>query len=317
MRLLPCFLFVVCLAVSACGKSQPTNQPAGWAETEVEPEPVAEKPAVNPSVAQAALEALKAQEGKDLRKLGEDKVKELRGTITKLVPNRTYRGFFDVRPWYVWDFRRKGGQPLWLLFEATISVSHPGYTDIRLTLLDQVGNVISETNFGTGWRCYLQDVKLEAATKERFPIIVLEQGPTPGPGPDYAKQYYGWVGGRFDLVRLEDSKGIATRTDYYIKHFQCGPPLPKQTEAAWEADLLSGNRLKVLRALTWLGGSHWDLRAGDPVDNQHEEVDAILLVRNVRAREKVIARLKELAMSQDQWLKEAATLALATYDLRF
>jgi hypothetical protein len=47
----------------------------------------------------------------------------------------------------------------------------------------------------------------------------------------------------------------------------------------------------MLRALVWLGGTHWDLKAGAKLDIQYEAVDDIQLVRQVRANQKAIARL--------------------------
>lgn len=326
MRLFASLLVLVgCLAVLAWGKPRTTNQE----EPDLQPnfpkvsqnKPAAEvKPetdaaAVEFNVAAVALEVLKIQQGKDLRKLDENKVKELRRAITKLVPKRIYRGYFDFSPWYFWEFKKTEGQRHYLLFEADNTGPHPGFTRIRLTLLDKRGRLNSETTFHTGWRCYLQDVKLVPATKTSFSMIALETDSWLG--PDSSKQYYAWIEDRFDLVRLEKSNGSATRNNYYVKHFRCGPPLPKQTESAWETDLVSGDRLKLLRGLLWLGGRHWDLRAGDQPDKQHEEFDDIRLVRNVRARKKVIARLNELTKSEDPWLREAAELALNPKDGRF
>jgi hypothetical protein len=326
MRLFASLLVLVgCLAGLAWGKPRTTNQEEPDLQPN-HPKVSQNKPAkevssaadaveVELDVAAAALEVLKTQQGKDLRKLGEDKVKGLLRTITKLVPKRTYRGYFDFSPWYSWELKKTEGQLHYLLFEADNTGPHPGYTKIRLTLLDKRGRLNSETTFHTGWRCYLREVKLAPATKANFPMIALETDSWLG--PDYSKQYYAWIGGRFDLVRLEGSNGNAVRNRYYVKHFQCGPPLPKQTETEWEADLVSCDRLKLLRGLLWLGGCHWDLHAGDQPNNQHEEFDDIRLVRNVRARKKVIARLKELTKSEDPWLREAAELALNPKDGRF
>lgn len=319
-------LLVSCMVVSACGKSRPTNQEdpnsqlepqvVGKTDPQSEPAVKAKAPAdVGPEIAQAALEVIKGLQGKDLRKLGKEQVKELTRTISNLVPKRTYWGPFDFSPWSLWDFRKKEGPPLYLLLEADQG-PHPGYTRIRLTLLDEFGSVTSETTFGTGWRFYLRDAVLMPGTKEQFPILVLETGNGAGPGPNVSKQYYAWIEKRFDLIRLEDSAGNATRNRYYLKHFQCGPAIAQQPKLMWESDLVSGDRLKLLRGLTWLGGSHWDLHADDKEDRQFEEFNNIRNVRNVRARTKVIARLKVLANSKDKWLREAAALALDAQDTR-
>jgi hypothetical protein len=152
---------------------------------------------------------------------------------------------------------------------------------------------------------------------DQDPLIVLETGPGAGPGPNVQKQIYARVGNRFDLIRLEDSEGKATRNLYYVNHFACGPKVPKQTEAEWEADVLSGDRIKVLRSLVWLGGTHWDGKLPDESEKQHEPAEQIQLVRSVRANTKVADKLRALVASEDQWLREASVLAADPKDSRW
>ena len=204
------------------------------------------------------LEALKGYLGKDLSKLDATATEQLLVTITKLLPNRTYREYFDFRPWHVWEFPN-GGQPLVVLFEVDNTRPHPGQTGIRITVFDASGNIQSETAFGTGHRSYMSGVTLQNLIKGEDPIIVLETGGLGGPD---SKQYYARIGGRFDLVRLENTEGTATRNRYYINHFKCGPEIVRQSQAEWEADLLSGGRLQLLRALEWLGAHTGNSRRG-------------------------------------------------------
>ena len=110
---------------------------------------------------------------------------------------------------------------------------------------------------------------------------------------------------------------MATRNRYYVNHFACGPTLPKQTQVEWEADVLSGDRLRVLRALVWLGGVHWEGQPPDKSEIQHEQADQIELVRGVRANQKIADELRVLATSEDRWIREAAALAVAPEDRRW
>ncbi len=265
---------------------------------------------------QPPLDVIKGYCGRELEKLNEAQAKELLAAITTLVPNRTYRDWFDFRPWFVWDFSN-GEQPLLLLLEVDNTHPHPGSTGIRITVFDKSGNVQSETAFWTGHRCYMRRICLEDQAKGQQPILVIETGPGAGPGPNVQKQVYARLGDRFDLVRLENSDGTATRNQYYIGHFACGPEIVKQTERDWEADVLSSDRMRILRALVWLGGSHWDLREGDIPENQHEAFEQVQLVHQVRGRPKVVTRLKELCKSEDLWLREAAQLAADPQDARW
>jgi len=195
---------------------------------------------------------------------------------------------------------------------------HPGSTGIRINVFEKARNVRSESVFWTGHRCYLRAVSLDKqGDDDRDPFIVLETGLGAGPGPDVQRQIYGRIGDRFDLIRLEDSEGEATRNRYYVNHFACGPKVPNQTEAEWEADVLSGDRLRVLRSLVWLGGAHWEGMLPDESEKQHEPAAQIHLVRSVRANKKVADKLKVLVESEDRWLKEAAVLAADPKDHRW
>ncbi|HEY8503934.1 MAG TPA: hypothetical protein VIL46_05090 [Gemmataceae bacterium] len=271
----------------------------------------------------AAIEAIKACRGKDLRSLEPDRIRELLGHMSELGLERAYQDWIDLYgPLHVWDFRNEKGQLL--LFEADKISPHPGRTRITLTVLNDSGKVVSETDLTTGWRCYLRDAKLQAAAGGGYPLVVLETGLGSGPGPNVGEQYYAWIGQRFELVRLEDSDGKATRNRYHINHFRCGPTVPELTEAEWVADLASPDRLRVLRALVWLGGVHWDLQSDEDFNRryegfnqkQFEDFDQVRLVRKVRANEKVIARLEDLAKGDDRWLREAALLAANPEDDR-
>lgn len=255
-----------------------------------------------------SLEPLDAYRGKELAKLNEAQAKDLLATIKKLVPGREYRHWFDYRPWHVWEFPNKG-QIILVLFEVDNTRPHPSSTGIRLTVFEKTGNGLNESEFSTGHRCYMGAVSLEKQANGQDPLIVLETGAGAGPGPDVQKQYYARIGNRFDLVRLEDSGGWATRNTYYVNHFACGPAVPKQTSKEWETDLLSEDRMRVLRTLVWLGGVHWDGTLPDKSDQQSEATEHIELVRSVRANKKVAEKLRILATADDRWVSEAAVLA--------
>jgi len=136
-------------------------------------------------------------------------------------PEREYRHWFDFRPRYVWEFPNKG-QPALVLFEVDNTGPHPGSTGVRINVFEKAKNVRSESVFWTGHRCYMHAVSLDKQADDQDPLIVLETGLGPGPGPNVQKQIYARVGNRFDLIRLEDSEGKATRNNYYVNHFACG-----------------------------------------------------------------------------------------------
>jgi hypothetical protein len=246
-----------------------------------------------------------------LRNLDGRQAKELLDNITKLVPERTYGDVFDYRPWYVWEWKKVGRPPICVLFDANTSLPHPASTRIRITMFDPSGKALSETAFGTGHRCYLRDVVVVASVNDdAYPLICLETGLGGGPGPDIGKQYYGLLGSHFVLVRLEGSEGFARTNRYFAEHFRCGPEMPQQSAEKWTADLRSKDPLKVLRTLVWLGGTYSVPGVHKTEDVAAEVLQQASLVKLVRERDDVTARLKELANSKDRWLREAAELAL-------
>lgn len=267
---------------------------------------------------QDLLKSLSRYRGKELRKLEKDDAAKLKEIITKIVPKRTYRDTYDFLPWHLWEFRNKNEQPFFILFEVYDSGFHPGSTFIRITEFDQAGKALEETTFDTAWRCYLRGVKLETTLLDgEYPIIILGTGPGPGPGGDLYKQYYAKVGSNYQLIRLEDYSGKATRNTYYIRHFRSGPALPKQKEQEWISDLLAKEQSRLLRALAWLGGIHYEYKKGDKPGKQEETLEDATLVRKVRENPKVKARLKELIDSEDKWIREAAVLASNPKDIPF
>jgi hypothetical protein len=263
---------------------------------------------------EVALEALHDWRGKALSELGDAQQEKMIATIKVLVPEREYRGWIDFRPWYVWDFPNKG-QPNVVLFEVNNRLPTPGSTGIRLTVFEETGKVRFESEFWTGHRHYMSDASLRKQIGADDPLIELEVS---GLGGNILeKQIYARIGDRFDLVRLEDADGKATRNRYYIGHFACGPILPEQTAAEWEADVFAGDRLRTLRALVWLGGAHWQGKLPEEPHPQYEGTEQIELVRSVRADRRVAEKLKTFVKSDDVWIREAAALAVDPKDTRW
>jgi hypothetical protein len=256
-------------------------------------------------VSDRPLERLKAYRGRDLEKLSEAERAEFDALLNRLMPNVPPRRPMGLYSHQVWEFPNNAN-PRVVLFEADRFVPHPGSTRIRITVFEDSG-IVAKSAFDTGHRCYMSGVSLQERGNGEEPLVVVESGSMLG--PNWEKQFYARFGDRFDLVRLEDPEGKASRNRYDVTHFACGPAVPNQTESEWEADLASADRLRVLRALMWLGGSHLRLQQGDERERWHESPEHIQLVGNLRANPNVIARLKELVRSDDPWVRDAAELA--------
>lgn len=274
-----------------------------------------------------AVAALKTNRGKELQGLELLRTRELVGHLKALGLERDPEQVDRYGPWHIWDFGKQDRHALYLLCEAGKKMKqgagngvtwvhmHPSATPVTLTLVDETGNVVTETDFTTGWRCYLREAEICNDGDKEHPLVLLHTELGGGPGPDITRQYYAWLGDRFDLVRLENSAGKATRNRYSVKRFRSGPRVVELTEEEWETELMSSDRTRVLRAMVWLGGYHWNLHAEEGLAaDQFEDAEQVKLWRKVRARAKVLARIQDLVKSEDGWLREAAELVADDQD---
>ena len=236
-----------------------------------------------------------------------------RNTLDDFEPPRNYWGF---TPRNLWEFTKKGQESCLVLLEVRPGFVHPGWDDIRITLMNSSGKSQFDSTFTTANRCYLRKIEIERNAKDEFPIFILstEDGGPRRRGPDIKKQYFGKIHNRIDLIRLENSKQAACRNNYIYEHFRCGPPVPQQSVEEWHADLNSHDRLRILRVLTWLSGVHrvagMDEMGGIP----WEPLRAIERVGELRALGLVRLRIMELTESKDEWIRQAASLALDPTD---
>jgi hypothetical protein len=281
------------------------------------------------------LKVINGYIGKDLNKAEPDELSPLLTALRSIDPVRDnsvrafrkhlgheslalddFETFVGPYPRYVWVYGHDGRQPGFLVFERDTMTPHPGSTFIRLTAYDHAGIAIGRNEFTTGWRCYLDGARVERVAGFEYPLVVITTTGFIGPADE--QQYYACVGGRFDLVRLRGWEGKTDRNGYWLNHGRRGPVPPCQSAAKWELDLMSGDRARVLRALTWLGGYHLlPLKPGIERRGEMEpEADADL-AREVRERPLVKARLKEIADGPDGWEREAAKLALTAEDARW
>ena len=224
---------------------------------------------------------------------------------------------FGLHPRYLWAFGQVDWTRGFVVFERAIIQPHPGSTNIRLTAFDHAGVVFGRSEFTTSYRCYLSHAQLRRIDGVENPVVVIHTPPILG--PDFARQFYALIGDRFDLVRLEGNAGAATRNNYSLTDSRCGPLPPRQSAEQWEADCMSGERARVLRALVWLGGHHLlHLTSGQVYDSHTmEDLWEAELSRRVRERPLVAARLRELAARGDVWEREAAMLALTPQDVKW
>jgi hypothetical protein len=262
-------------------------------------------------IRQERIELLKRYNGKPLTPLDAKAAAELKEAICGLIPDRVYNELYDYAPSFIWQYSNKDKQMSFVLLEINSALPRPSATAVRATILDRAGRPVYETTFTTGHRRYVQSVALISTSYGEYPVIAIETG---GPGPDIAIQYYARIGNRLDAIRIEDSQHCAIRNRYHLAHLQSGPAVPKQAAAEWITDILAQDNMRVLRALTWLGGVHAKGTVKTDALPGQEGLEALTLLHQVRDNAKVVNRIAELASSNDQWLREAAEMALNPED---
>lgn len=251
--------------------------------------------------------------GRDLKNTSERELNRLQVALRRLDPSRPDGGQPGIQcPRYVWSAGSADQTPVLLVMDTDRFEMHPGSTAISLTAFDADGGVRARGQINIGWRTYLKQARLEPFADGAEPAIALEC--VLNHGPDTIFFYLARVGDRFDLVRAAPPGKPAWRNGYHARHFTRGTPPPVQDADAWEADLGSGDRARVLRALVWLGGYHSTIREGEPAHPSHETAAEANLARAVRARPGVIAKLQALGKSGDEWVKEAAHQAASPED---
>src|SRR5262245_23393166 len=191
----------------------------------------------------------------------------------------------------------------------------------RTTDSENCSNVQLNRARSFSWRRWLKTARLSPLPDGDAPAVVLECDEWGH--RNLGRDYYALIEGRFDLIRTE-SNGGSFRNWYDVNHWRRGPAPPPQPAERWEEDVCSKDRAHVLRAMLWLGGRHALPQEPGPVNeerlavfkHQFEDDRQIDLVRSVRARPRVVARLRELAESKDEWIREAATFAQRPDDVK-
>jgi hypothetical protein len=279
----------------------------------------------------SAVDRLQPFIGKDLRTLSEAEQIKFDNIIGRLIPQarvfhypkrpstwslsdwydyltaKPYPSPFDVSSWYLWKVIDAQGQTRLIFFQGRPLFMIPGESMARIFVMDIEGNLLTESEFPTGYRIIMHDARWLEETGHGFPCLVVSSSPSLH-GADITCQYYALLDRTFALVRLESSAGECVRPNYLNPDPTIGPPILKRTAEQWETAFHSGDRPELLRSLLWLSGHRSDPRI------RYSELwpdgyDDSSLALTVRARPGVRAAVEALIHSEDSWVKEAAQLA--------
>jgi hypothetical protein len=243
---------------------------------------------------------------RDLRTLSEAERSELR----KLFPVASGNPRIS-RPWYCWKDASTPGNPRFILFQGNKLVNIPGGSSAFVNVQTRSG--VESFVFLTGWRIDLLSATWrQDPVLKRFIIDVCSSGGAENSGQngrDISHQFYGLIGNKLALLRLEDSNGKLVANVYSAPNWTIGPAPPKRTAEEWEKALGSKDEFEVLEGLVWVSGEHFDDQSMRRADTYSEDPKSAALAAEVRKREGVKKAVEAFARSENVYIKEAAGIA--------
>jgi hypothetical protein len=267
--------------------------------------------------------SLETYAGKDLRKLDERSLQELRGRLEALTgdkPEKNEGRSFE--PWWVKPFA--AGSAAWVFLEAYPGYDVPDTSGVRVHVFDKNWKRLVKQSFPTGYRFFLTEVTVNRENPLTQDLLVAWVTPS---GPfirfqggqmrpafeqgDFQRQYYAVLSEQVVMVRLEDDKGQLARNHYRWTAPPKGPPVPTRTINEWVRSLRSPNAAEQLSTLVWLSGMHLPSTVTRQADVSQENVADSKLFEAVRDSEETRKALRELVNSGNFWVQEYARLALA------
>jgi hypothetical protein len=196
--------------------------------------------------------------------------------------------------WHVWRSRKKAGSGF-LLFQV-----QPDKPVAIIHFLASNGTYQGHSEFSTRWP--IDEAALIDNELLECPVIEIKIIAALG------RQIYGVFENRVALLRFEDHAGKLVGNSYWYLPHQLGPSPPRRSKEEWEELLKSSDRIHVLEGLTWIGGYH-RTEDQDTLGREAESLESVRLVDAVRRSSVVQKRIAELAVSENQWIREAAVLA--------
>lgn len=271
-------------------------------------------------------------EGRDMHSLEDGEADAVAGFTNLLLDRKDPENFALVRrPRLLARVKTGAGERVVLLDSQFFCIS-PGQTWHYLYFFDESGKLLGSSYFSAGWRICPSGASLTTRAGLDAPLLKMEGGGLGGFAlASGVVEYYALLGDRAVLVRLEDGEGSVLRNGYGCEYPSVGPPEPERTADEWARALSSRDKVELLQALMWVGGRHqsdeWlseelngekhgarpanSVGRGtvepDPCARSYEDVRTFV---NVRARDDVRLRLKDLAGSDDVWVRQAAESAL-------
>jgi hypothetical protein len=250
----------------------------------------------------SAWQVLLSFENQDLGSLDESSSRAVHNAIDKLTGPGRAPEYVQFEPRLFRKLANSNGEPRYMLVEQSPMRFIPGAETIRVNIFDTAGKVLSSTEFGLGNRMTIIGMRI------RTDYWVVPNALTIDCeywlGGNSSHQAFTIVGNELRLIYLGDGIRV-DHNNYQTPWMTIGPRLNHSADE-WERELQSTDDARVLSALTWLGGGHWDGQ-GPPYDEDRPDAEKIT---NLRSRESVRQRLAGLTKSPNYFIRTVAQAIL-------
>jgi hypothetical protein len=210
------------------------------------------------------------------------------------------------QPWHVWKTSHEG-RTRYAVLLGGMGAGIPGGASARVQLFDGSGKSIDAWSFQVGWRIFLGGASFEYSRALDSDLIVLHTAGVIN-GRDVGKEIFAIGNDRLRLVRLENSKGAITQSEYVYPQVEVNV-VPDATSLVQFASLLeSSDKADALSALVFLGGRHLDDAARMSLPEPHESKYAKLF-QEVIGDPRIHVLIERLTTSDNKWIAQAAKLA--------
>lgn len=263
-----------------------------------------------------AWQKLLALKNQDLYQL-KNQNKRIERLANLIIPYRNDRRF---NPRFFWSVTTPGNEKRLVLVDFQDGMTIPGRAVHDLYFFDEAGNLLGTSEVQTGWRQWNNSARI--IRKDEMGLSLLEISAIGLGFTSYrsTRQFYALLEDRAVLVRLKDDKAVTTRNSYGCEYPAFGPPLLRRDADAWAKALASSDTVEVLQALMWLGGHHVTLEELEDdkslpddwkmIQCPKEAAADTRLFLAVRARDDVRQTLERLTKSSNDWVRQAAELAV-------
>ena len=251
----------------------------------------------------SAWQVLLSVENQDLEGLDEKSLAAVHNAISKLTGPSRAPEFVQFEPRLFRKLANSNGEQRYMLVEQLPMRFIPGAETIRVNIFDTAGKVLSATEFDTGNRMFITGMRIRTNHWVIPNVLAINCEYWLGGNSSY--QVYTIVGNELRLVYLGDGIRV-DHNNYQTPWMTIGPRLNLSADE-WERELQSTDNARVLSALIWLGGAHWNGQAA-PYDEDRPDGEK---VTNLRARESVRRRLADLTNSSN-FLIKSTVQAMAT-----